>query len=242
MILSVRSLSKRHGRDAVVDAVSFDVARGETIGLLGPNGAGKSSLLRAILRLDHADSGVALFDGKPFTQAVRDGFRARLIVDGVTSPDRRTVRRHLEILCRLEGISIAAARPALAQVGLEYAAHKRIAHCSSGMKQRLGIATGWLAGCDLLVMDEPTNSLDADGPRLIWDLSSSIAAAGGATIIASHDVGLIARCCSRVHILNCGGIAATVDLDHTAEPGSATDDREDRLGAAYAKATTQDAS
>jgi ABC-type multidrug transport system ATPase subunit len=77
------------------------------------------------------------------------------------------------------------------------------------MRQRLRLAAGWLGPSDALLLDEPTNSLDAKGPAVVSDLVRHVAAAGGAVVLASHDLRVIAALCSRVAIMAKGRVAAT---------------------------------
>lgn len=211
-MLRASGLSKRAGGTLAVDRVDFTVDRGEIVGVFGSNGAGKSTLLRLLLNIDRPSHGTVAADGASMRDAVGRGFRATLIADGVSSPGSRRVVDHLRLLATLAGTPLDGVAAALARVDLTKAAHKRISRCSAGMKQRLGLAVGWLAGWDLLVLDEPTNSLDSTGPALVSDLAHHIASNGGGVLLVTHDLDLLFRTCTRAVGLRAGRIVGSIDL------------------------------
>lgn len=204
--LALEHVTKRYGREVVVNDVSMTVGPGEVVGLLGPNGAGKSSLMRIVLGLDRASAGSVLHEGRPLAWAVAHGYRAVLVADSASGPPRRSIAQHLSVLCALEGIDASVVPKALDAVQLGRVARRRIGQCSSGMKQRLGLAVGYLAPCQLLVLDEPTATLDPWGPEIVRDLVGRVTAGGGSVLIASHAVDLLATVCDRVVVVRSGAI------------------------------------
>jgi ABC-2 type transport system ATP-binding protein len=100
----------------------------------------------------------------------------------------------------------------LGYVGLAADADTRIGHCSSGMRQRLSLAAAQLAPCDLLVLDEPATSLDPQGSHLVEELVARTTDAGGAVIVASHDLRLIARVCTSFAFMRAGRLSDTIGL------------------------------
>jgi ABC-2 type transport system ATP-binding protein len=211
-VIEAVNLRKTHGAVCSVDGVSFSIHGGETVGLFGPNGSGKSSLLRLLLGIDRPTAGSVLYHGVDFAAAVRHGFQARLITADAIGPLGMSAARHMGILARLAGLTHGAAEYALDRVGLADRSRSNAASFSMGMRQRLALACGWLGECDFLVMDEPTNSLDAGGPSQVTDLARHVASGGGAVLIASHDAALLATTCDCILIIEHGRVSDEIRL------------------------------
>ncbi|MDR2620669.1 MAG: ABC transporter ATP-binding protein [Propionibacteriaceae bacterium] len=214
MQLEIINLSKRYKSIQAVDGVSFKVSSGEAVAVVGSNGSGKSSLLRMVVGLDRPSGGSVTMNGWDVALAVKNGVRIRLVSDGVAGSGGRTVRRHLEAVAAMHGLNKSIVLEALEEVSLTRAANIRVVDCSAGMRQRLAIAVGWLGPCDLLVMDEPTNSLDSDGTALIVRLVQQVTDNGGAVLLATHDFGLAVSACGRQIALEKGVISGCVGGHH----------------------------
>ena len=185
-MLTITGLSKRHGPRTVLSDVSFEALPGRVTGFLGPNGAGKSSTLRILLGLDHAGSGTALVDGRPY-RALLDPLRTvGSVLDGSGAHRSRTARNHLAWVARAPGIPRRRVDEVLEQVGLADAGRARVGAFSLGMGQRLGLAAALLGEPRALVLDEPVNGLDPEGIRWIRRLLRDFADAGGAVLLSSH--------------------------------------------------------
>ena len=189
-LLSIESLAAAHGGRRVFEGVSFDLGRGGIAALLGPSGTGKTTLLRVIAGLHPADSGVVRLRGtdaaglKPEKRGV--GF---VFQDLALFP-------HLDVAGNI-GFGLASwpraereARVAdlLARTGLDGLGARRPHELSGGQQQRVALARSLAPKPDLLLLDEPLSSLDADlRPKLRDELRTLLQAEGTAALLVTHD-------------------------------------------------------
>jgi len=212
-------------RVTAVDRVSFAVAEGEVFGLLGQNGAGKTTLFKMLTTLLHPDDGTATIAGHD----VRDeGAAVRRLVAPVIANERSlywrlSARENLRLFSSLQGLHGAAARTeedrVLGVTGLTDSGAKMVRDYSTGMRQRLLIARALLARPRVLLLDEPTRSLDPISARDFRRfLRETIVEAEGCTVLlATHDADEVWDLCDRVGILERGRlltVEATALLRH----------------------------
>jgi ABC-2 type transport system ATP-binding protein len=214
--LLVRSATKEPVR--ALHNINFRIERGEVVGLVGPNGAGKSTLLRAITTLVVPTEGSITLDGRvvdPDDDAVKTLF-------GLSLPEERsfhwrlTGRQNLEYFAALAGLDGADAEIAITTAMQERGlAHrdKAVFGYSSGMVAQLGIARALLHDPPLLVLDEPTRSLDPIAGRELCEQIREIAAGGRAVLMASHRLDEVVLACDRVLAL----INGRIEWEGTAE-------------------------
>jgi ABC-2 type transport system ATP-binding protein len=200
-----------------LSAVTCEVRRGEFVGLLGPNGAGKSTLFRVLATLVIPDGGTAAVAG---LDVVRDARRVRSRV-ALVSPDERSLdwrlsaRENLRFygaLYRMRGAALQrAADRALAAVGLTDSGPKLVGTFSSGMRQRLLIARALLRDPEVLLLDEPTRSLDPMAARQLRQLlrRELVAERGCTVLLATHSAEEALELCDRVAILHRGRLLTT---------------------------------
>ncbi len=207
--VSVSGLTKRFGRVTAVDVVSLDIPSGGVFGLLGPNGSGKTTLLSMLSGfIRPTDGTVTLFghDG-PAGQAQALGKVGALIERPIFWP-YLSCRDNLKCLQGVYGSDGGDAEIAdlLYTVNLAGdAARRKFRACSTGMKQRLGIAATLLGDPSLLILDEPTNGLDPVGIVEVRDLIRDLAANGRRTVIlASHLLNEVEQVCDQVAVLRRG--------------------------------------
>src|SRR3954454_4281428 len=131
--LSVRGLTKHFGRITAVDDLSFEVEPGTITGFLGSNGSGKTTTLRMLLGLVRPSAGVALVDGKPYSQLDRPAFTVGAALEATGFHPGRTARNHLRILAHPSGIPTARVDQVLDEVELTAAARRRVGGFSLGM-------------------------------------------------------------------------------------------------------------
>ena len=218
-----RGLRRSFGTVTALDGVDLDVGGGEIVALLGPNGAGKSTLLRILCTTMLADGGEARVCG---TDVAADPAAARRRL-GVMIGDERSLywrlsgRRNLSFFAALHGIDRAAAEAAaselLATVELTAAADKPVGEYSSGMRARLSLARALLGAPPVLLLDEPTRSLDPIAARSFRATAAALARdRGAAVLLATHDLHEAVALAGRVVVLAGGAVvhdAAAAGLD-----------------------------
>ncbi len=205
--LLARGLVKRFETVCAVDHVDLTIAAGEVRGLLGPNGAGKTTLLRLMFGLLHSDDGSVELLGHRVTpgRAPPDGV-AGFVEDPSFYP-YLSGRANLEILAELDDRAAQArVSPALARVGLSERADERVSGYSTGMRQRLGIASALLRAPRVLLLDEPTSGLDPGGVQDVRALVREAAADGAAVLVSSHMIGEVEQVCDSFTVLRRGRV------------------------------------
>ncbi len=224
-MLKLVGLTKRYGSDALaLDAVTLDVPAGQVVALIGPSGAGKSTLIRCVNRLVEPTSGTVSLDGLEVTALGRRALRlARrrigMIFQEFALVERLTVMENVlsgrlgyvgfwkSFLRRFPQSDIQRAFQLLDRVGLVDFVDKRADALSGGQRQRVGIARALMQAPDLLLVDEPTASLDPKTSRQIMRLLAELCAERGlAAIINIHDVQLAQRFVQRVIGLRAGRV------------------------------------
>ena len=198
------------GRD-VLDDVSFDIARGESVGLIGANGAGKSTLMKALLGLVTVRGRVAV-DGLEMNRGNLSGIRRRLGFVLQNSDNQMfmpTVYEDMMFAPLNYGLSREEAEArvdeALTRLGLEDLKHRHNHRLSGGEKRMAAIATILAMRPEAILMDEPTSALDPYNRRVII---RTIRALPQTKLIASHDLDMILDTCDRVILLSKGRVAA----------------------------------
>lgn len=224
-MLSVTNLTKTYktGDKALTD-VTFDVPKGQVVGLIGPSGAGKSSLIRCINRLVEPSTGSITLNGMDITRlGSSDLRRARrrigMIFQEYALVERLTVMENVlsgrlgyvpfwrSFTRRFPGTDIATAYRLLDRVGLSDHVDKRADALSGGQRQRVGIARALAQDPELLLIDEPTASLDPKTSRQIMRLIVEICReAGLPAIINIHDVVLAQQFTDRIIGLQAGRV------------------------------------
>jgi ABC-2 type transport system ATP-binding protein len=212
--IRVEGLAKRFGDFTAVDAVSFEVGRGEVFGLLGPNGAGKTTIVRMLTTLLAPSAGQAWVAGYEVSSAqrrVRE--RIGVIPQALTSDLDLTGWENIDIYGEFYGVRRgerhARARRLLEMVGLAQRAHDLVATYSGGMRRRLEIARGLIHAPEVLFLDEPTIGLDPQSRRVVWDLLAQLRAESRITIsLTTHYMDEAEQLCDRIAIVDDGRIIA----------------------------------
>jgi ABC-2 type transport system ATP-binding protein len=179
-LLSARRVTRRFGRRVVLEPIDLDLAAGEVVALGGPNGAGKSTLLAVLAGALAPTAGEV---------DVRDPAGVGWMPQEPAVYRRLTPRENLELFAGLAGIDGLAASVdrALEAVGLE-TEYRRVADLSVGNVQRLNLAIGLLGEPRILLLDEPTASLDAAQRQRLWRLVDALRERGGAVLFATHNL------------------------------------------------------
>ena len=198
------------GRSApAVDALTFDVGRGEVFGFLGPNGAGKTTTQRAVLGLLDGWSGRIDVLGRDRRRWGRDLYdRVGVAFELPVGYPRLTGREDLTHFSHLHAVPCRAIDDLLAAVGLTAAADVPVGNYSKGMRLRLNLARALLHEPDLLFLDEPTSGLDPVNATAVRALVRAERASGRTVFLTTHDMVTAAALCDRVAFLVDGRIAA----------------------------------
>ncbi|HTQ37285.1 MAG TPA: ATP-binding cassette domain-containing protein [Steroidobacteraceae bacterium] len=213
IVVDVRGVVNRFGRQVVHDGLNMQVRRGEVFGILGGSGSGKSVLLRTILGLRRPQAGSVLVDGVDMTRLSGPALRAAKARYGVTFQhgalfSALTVRENIQ-LPMLEHLALPRdamdelARLKVRLVGLpEDAADKYPAELSGGMVKRAALARALALDPRLLLLDEPTSGLDPIGAAAFDDLIAYLQKELQLTVVMiTHDLDTIFRVCQRVGVI-----------------------------------------
>ena len=199
--LAVRSLTKRFGDRVALGDVSFELTPGELVGIVGPNGAGKTTLLSILAGVLAPDEGTLLGLGRD------SGW-----VPQQTSLYRKlSAAENLRLFARLEKLSDpeAAVARMLQQTGLADRSGEEVGRLSGGNQQRVNIAIGLLAEPAVLLLDEPSASLDPRQRERLWEFISALADRGTTVVFSTHNVSEVERYASRVLLLADGELLFT---------------------------------
>jgi heme ABC exporter ATP-binding subunit CcmA len=187
----------------ILDGVSFTVARGESVALVGPNGSGKTSILRCLLGLVPF-TGTVTIDGH---DAGREPVAARSHVSYV--PQRpaygdASAAEVLAFVAKVRRIDPTRIGATLAEVGLAAHARRPVRTLSGGMQQRLSLAVALLSRTPILLLDEPSASLDREGQESFFAIVARLRARGDTLLLASHRPEEVERLTDRVLHLDDG--------------------------------------
>jgi ABC-type multidrug transport system ATPase subunit len=216
-MLAVAALTKRYGRFTAVDNVSFDVSPGEAVALWGPNGAGKSTLLKCLLGLLRFTGAVHIDGHDAVTAAKAARGRLGYVPQELAFYPEWSGREVLAFLAKLKRVAPGRVDVALAEVGLSAHGAKPIGSLSGGMKQRLALAAALLSDPPLLVLDEITSNLDANGREGLLNVLARLKASGKTIVFTSHRRDDVLRLADRVLVLERGRVARHARPEEVAE-------------------------
>ncbi len=204
----VRHISKRFDAVVAVDDVSFTVAPGTTVALLGGNGAGKTTTLAMLLGLLLPTRGeVEIFGVDMIRQRYRALPRMNFSSPYVDLPKRLTVAENLRVYGLLYGVANLSARlrRVAEALAIEDLLHRRYGELSAGQRTRVTLAKALLNEPELLLLDEPTASLDPDTADWVRRYLEDYRSRSGATLLlASHNMTEVERMCDEVLMLRAG--------------------------------------
>lgn len=211
-VLTVDQLTKIYGDFTAVNSISFTVNEGEIVGLLGPNGAGKTTTIQMLLDLVTPTSGSIAYFGRPFPKE-REYILSRINFASTYAhvQSRLTVRENLEIYAGLYDVKDARQRigELLTLLEIEPLVNELFWHLSAGQKTRVILAKALLNRPKLILMDEPTASLDPDIANKVVEFIEDLRKKEGVSLLyTSHNMSEVERLCDRVMFLGRGRIVA----------------------------------
>ena len=192
-MISAQRVSKAYGERRALQDVSFTAEPGERVAIIGPNGAGKTTLLQILAGSLRPSGGSVELDGGS----------VGWVPQQPALYSKLSVAENLRLFARLEKRPDvrATVERMLAQTGLRDRAGDEVGKLSGGNRQRVNIAIGLLAEPTVLLLDEPTSSLDPRQREVLWTFVSGLAEAGTAVVYATHNVSEAERYADRVLVL-----------------------------------------
>lgn len=219
-MIEIEGLEKSYGRAKALDGVTFAALPGRVTALLGPNGAGKTTTLRILLGLEDADAGSALIDGRRYRELPEPLREVGTLLDGPGAAGFRTPRTHLAWMAASNGIARSRIDEAIDMVGLASAAGRRVSGFSLGMGQRLGMAAALLGDPPTVILDEPTNGLDAEGVAWVRHMMRRLAEEGRTVVMTSHLLNEVQEVADDLVVMAGGRIVQRGALDDLLDEGT----------------------
>ena len=232
-MIVLQSVTKSYGDVRAVNGVTLAISRGEFAFLMGTNGAGKTTLLRLISREEHPDAGVVLVGGGNTAELTGPGLTRLRRRMGVVYQDTRlmpnaTVAENVALPLRVRGMGGAAltknVTTVLDRVRLADKQARFPRELSGGEQRKVAIARAVVANPEILLCDEPTESLSAERAAEIVDLLLDINADGVTTVVATHDTGTVNRLRRRVIHMDSGCVQSDTLVGSAAPPLPANGD------------------
>ncbi|MBV8110505.1 MAG: ABC transporter ATP-binding protein [Hyphomicrobiales bacterium] len=211
-VIEAKNLTKRYDGVAVVNGISFSVARGEIFGLLGPNGAGKTTTILMLLGLSDISDGQARVLGHdPAREPLAVKRQVGYLPDQIGFYDGLSAAENLRYTARLMGLERAEReqriKASLGHVGLADVADNRVSTFSRGMRQRLGVAEILMKEAQIAILDEPTSGLDPQATVELLEIIRDLKKRGVSVLLSSHLLERVQSVCDRVALFNQGKIA-----------------------------------
>ncbi|NJD76389.1 MAG: ATP-binding cassette domain-containing protein [Candidatus Methanoperedens sp.] len=195
--------SKSFSGQAVVSDISFNIASGEIFGLIGPNGAGKTTIIRMLLDMIRADSGVIRILGSSLSDGIKDSIGYL--------PEERGLYRRLSVMDTLNYLGALKNKPnkeraleLLEKMGLSSHRDKKIGELSKGMQQKVQIIAAIIHDPEIIILDEPFSGLDPVNTKLVKDLIIELGKEGKTILISTHMMDQVERMCDRIFMINRG--------------------------------------
>ncbi len=214
--VEVRGLTKRYGTLTAVDDLSFTVRPGAVTAFLGPNGAGKTTTMRMMVGHVAPTSGGVTIGGRRYRDLPRPTTVVGAAFDGAAFHPRHSARNHLRIYAAMGGHPGRRVEDLLGLLGLAAAGDRATGTYSTGMRQRLSLATALLGDPGVLLLDEPGNGLDPEGTAWLRAFLRELAGEGRAVLVSSHALGEVQQVADDVVVIRRGRLVAAGALGELA--------------------------
>jgi ABC-2 type transport system ATP-binding protein len=209
-IIEIKELKKVYNKTIAVDNLNFEIQKGKIIGLLGPNGCGKSTTIGMMLGLIKPTSGSVIINNKNIENNRTSLLeKMNFISPYVELPKKLTVEENLKVYARLYGVKNLKEKidNLIEKLNLIEFKSRKTGELSSGQKNRVSLAKALINDPEILLLDEPTASLDPDVGDYIRSFIEDFASNKGSTILlASHNMNEVERLCHEVMMMKNGKI------------------------------------
>lgn len=203
----VNEVSKSIYGVPIINSISMKLVSGNVYGFQGINGSGKTMLMRLICGLIYPTKGEIIIDGKRLGKEITFPQSVGLLLENPAFLDSYTGYENLEMLASIKNIiTREEIHEAITSVGLDPLDKRKYKKFSLGMKQRLGIAAAIMEKPDILILDEPTNSLDSSGVSLVKTILAKERERGAIIILACHDLPVLQDVSDEIFLLEQGKI------------------------------------
>ena len=211
MFIQIKNLKKKFNDSFAVNGINFEIDKDRTLGLLGPNGCGKTTSIGMILGLIKPTSGEIIIDNKNLDTFKRDEILARINFASpyIELPKKLTVRQNLEVYSRLYGIKNRKERidEISEDLNISDFFERKTGELSSGQKNRVSLAKSLINKPEILLLDEPTASLDPDIGDFVRSYIQNYRSKNKVTILlASHNMAEVERLCDSIIMMKNGKI------------------------------------
>tara|TARA_B100001029_G_scaffold17300_1_gene11552 strand:- start:452 stop:1183 length:732 start_codon:yes stop_codon:yes gene_type:complete len=211
MFVQIKNLTKKFKNTFAVNDINFDIEKNKTLGLLGPNGCGKTTSIGMMLGLIKPTSGQIFIDNKNLESFKRNDILARINFASpyIELPKKLTVRQNLEVYGRLYGIENRKERieEISEDLNIKDFFHRKTGELSSGQKNRVSLAKSLINKPEILLLDEPTASLDPDIGDFVRSYIQDYSSKNKVTILlASHNMAEVERLCDSIIMMKSGKI------------------------------------
>lgn len=213
-ILKLSGISKKYGKNTVVDSFDFSVKSGHICGLIGPNGAGKTTIMKILAGIALQDSGeVEVFGDK--NNLDRSRKRMSFMIETPVIDPSMTAYENVKYVAMVRGVAdLGRIDDVLKFVGLIDTGKKPAKNFSLGMKQRLAIGMSLITKPEIMVLDEPVNGLDPEGIVEIRHMLKKLSTEQGVTIIiSSHLLSELSELCTDFTIINKGKLIESLSYE-----------------------------
>lgn len=206
-MICLQNIRKKIKENLVINEVSYTFKEGKVYGLYGKNGSGKTMLLRAISGLIKLDSGKVFIDDKILGETISFPPDTGIVIENMELLPEYSAAKNLKILSKIKKIANDEdIRDALQRVGLDPDSTQIVKKFSLGMKQRLNIAQAIFEKQKIILLDEPTNALDEDGVKLIYDVVKQEKERGATIIVSTHHKEDLEELCDVILKISAGKI------------------------------------
>ena len=211
MFIQVKNLSKKFKKNLAVNKINFNIEKNKTVGLLGPNGCGKTTSIGMMLGLIEPSEGEILVDTKNINSLKRNDILARINFCSpyIELPKKLTVRQNLEVYGRLYGVKNLNERiiEIATDLDIKNFFKRKTGELSSGQKNRVSLAKSLINKPEILLLDEPTASLDPDIGDFVRSYIQEYRSKNQVTILlASHNMNEVERLCDSIIMMKKGKI------------------------------------